>query len=113
MREGSSWSCLRQGMSSDIQWVARRLGPAGPTVLLIELCFTWRSIRATERNLQLTQEITARNLAIALDGQITSVLRARLSSWEVTSSRYGSGRFMPWSGLPGIRNEITGRLWKS
>jgi hypothetical protein len=33
MREGSSWSCLRQGMSSDIQRVARRLGPAGPRVL--------------------------------------------------------------------------------
>lgn len=43
----------------------------GGAALLIGLFFTWRSIRATERNLQITQETAAKNLAIALDGQIT------------------------------------------
>jgi Pentapeptide repeats (8 copies) len=43
----------------------------GGAALLIGLFFTWRSIRATERNLQITQETAAKNLAIAQDGQIT------------------------------------------
>jgi uncharacterized protein YjbI with pentapeptide repeats len=43
----------------------------GGAALLIGLFFTWRSIRATERNLLITQETAAKNLAIAQDGQIT------------------------------------------
>jgi hypothetical protein len=43
----------------------------GGAALLISLLFTWRSIRVTERNLQITQDTAAKNLAIAQDGQIT------------------------------------------
>jgi hypothetical protein len=43
----------------------------GGAALLIGLIFTWRSIRATERNLLIAQETAAKNLAVALDGQIT------------------------------------------
>jgi len=43
----------------------------GGAVILLGLFFTWRNIRATERNLQVTQETTARNLSISQEGQIT------------------------------------------
>jgi hypothetical protein len=43
----------------------------GGAALLIGLLFTWRSLRATERNLQITQDTSAKNLAIAQEGQIT------------------------------------------
>lgn len=50
----------------------------GGAALLIGLGFTWRSIRAAERNLTIaqenlaaTQETAAKNIAIALEGQIT------------------------------------------
>lgn len=55
------------------------LGQAlGGAILLIGLFFTWRNIRATEKNLVIsqeniraTQDIAARNVTIALEGQIT------------------------------------------
>jgi pentapeptide repeat protein len=43
----------------------------GGTALLIGLFFTWRSIRATERNLQITQQTAASNLVVAMDGHLT------------------------------------------
>lgn len=50
----------------------------GGTALLIGLGFTWRSIRAAEKNLTIgqkniaaTQKIAAQNIALALEGQIT------------------------------------------
>jgi pentapeptide repeat protein len=43
----------------------------GGTVLLIGLFFTWRSIRVTERNLQLTQNTALRNLQLTQDRQTT------------------------------------------
>jgi hypothetical protein len=43
----------------------------GGTALLIGLFFTWRSIRATERNLQITQQTAVKNLVVAVDGHLT------------------------------------------
>lgn len=43
----------------------------GGTILFFGLIFTWRNIRATERNIKNTQETTLRNLEIAQEGQVT------------------------------------------
>lgn len=43
----------------------------GGTALLIGLFFTWRNIRATEKNIKNTQETTLKNLEIAQEGQVT------------------------------------------
>jgi len=43
----------------------------GGLILLVGIFFTWRNIRATERNLQISQESTSKNLEIAHEGLIT------------------------------------------
>ena len=43
----------------------------GGTAILLGLFFSWRNIKATERNLETSHETAARNLAIAQEGQIT------------------------------------------
>lgn len=43
----------------------------GGAAILLGLFFTWRNIKATEKNLRITQEATARNLFISQEGQIT------------------------------------------
>jgi hypothetical protein len=43
----------------------------GGAALLIGLLFTWRSIRATERNLQITQQNATNTLLVTMDGHLT------------------------------------------
>src|SRR6266699_1679624 len=43
----------------------------GGLILLIGVFFTWRSIRATEKNLIVSQKATAKNLEIAEEGLVT------------------------------------------
>ncbi len=43
----------------------------GGAAILLGLFFTWRNIKVTESNLQLTQETATRNLVISQEGQIT------------------------------------------
>jgi len=43
----------------------------GGAAILLGLFFSWRNIRATEKNLEISHETNARNLAIAQEGQIT------------------------------------------
>lgn len=43
----------------------------GGTAILLGLFFTWRNIRATERNLETSYQTSAKNLSLAHEGQIT------------------------------------------
>lgn len=71
----------------------------GGAILLIGLFFTWRNIKATEKNLVIaqenmsaTQESSAKNLAIALEGQITERFTKAielLGSGESIAARLG------------------------
>ena len=54
-------SAIRTGLAQAI----------GGTAILIGLFFTWRNIRATERNLETSQQATVKNLSLAQEGQIT------------------------------------------
>ncbi|MGI9066573.1 MAG: pentapeptide repeat-containing protein [Pyrinomonadaceae bacterium] len=43
----------------------------GGLVLLVGIFFTWRNIRATEKNLKISQQATAKNLEISQEGLVT------------------------------------------
>lgn len=59
----------RIGLENDARTTLAQI--LGGAVLLVGLIFTWRTVRATERNIRMTQESTARNLEILQKGQIT------------------------------------------
>lgn len=54
-------SAIRAGLAQAI----------GGTAILIGLFFTWRNIRATERNLETSYQASIKNLSLAQEGQIT------------------------------------------
>jgi hypothetical protein len=84
----------------------------GGAALLIGLFFVWRSIWATERNLRSTQDTTVKNLAIAMDGQITERFTRAIDQLCSDKLQIRLERSMPLSASLGPLKRTTGRSWK-